>query len=147
MGIIDLRDQNARLCARIHLRFGSGRYLDGHCAVSDFIDPNHENSGLSAFLTLLVKAGDASKRRIRLLADAINLAQETLGTPDHAFTFIVRALDGLGNDLKLTRSDLSRELPPATSAKVKGALSEASEAIRRLATPKASSCCAKAKTR
>jgi hypothetical protein len=145
LGVIDLRDQDGRFCARIHLSFASGRYTDGHLTLSDLVHANAVDSGLGPFLTCLLKASDVSMRRIRLLAAAIDLSQDTLETPDHAFAFIVRALDGLANDLKLTKSNLRAELPAATGDQVGKILLGASKSIHRLSRGGCSPADAKAK--
>jgi hypothetical protein len=132
MGPIELRNQDGHLCARIHLAFTSGRYADGHVTLSDLIHSNVTGSGLGSFLTYLLHASAVSMRRIRLLAAAIDLSQNALETPDHAFAFIVRALDGLANDLQLTRSNLKTELPTAIGDQVGNLLLGASKSIRRL---------------
>ncbi|MDR3714446.1 MAG: hypothetical protein P4L51_16665 [Puia sp.] len=132
MGPIELRTQDGRLYARIHLAFASGRYTDGHMTVSDLVHSDGAGSGLGHFLTCLLQASAVSMRRIRLLAAAIDLSQDALETPDHAFAFIVRALDGLANDLKLARSNLKAELSEIVGNQVRNILLGASKSIRRL---------------
>jgi hypothetical protein len=133
MGFVDLRDADARLHSRIHLAYAGGRYIDGHPALSDLAHGTAAGSGIGGLLTGLLKTDRAAMHRIRLLCAAIDLAQDALGTPDHAFAFIVRALDGLANDLGVSRNNLAAELPAATDAVVKQVLAGASSSIRGLA--------------
>jgi hypothetical protein len=131
LGIIELRAENRTLDGRVHIAFADGRYISGHEAISRY-QSTGPNSGMGPFLEKVLQSDTEVKRRFRLISAAIDLAQEALGIPDLAFALIVRALDGLANDLKLTRSDLGDALPPDMAESVREILAKAFASIRGL---------------
>jgi hypothetical protein len=132
LGIVELRAENRTLYGRVHIAFADGRYMSGHEAISRY-QSTGPNSGTGPFLDRVLQSNTEAKRRFRLISAAIDLAQEALGIPDLAFALIVRALDGLANDLNLTRSNLSDELPPDMAERVREILAEAFASVRGLA--------------
>lgn len=131
LGIIELRSKDRDLYERVHVAFADGRYISGHEAIGRYHSTNAD-SGLGRFLESVLHSSHESRKRFRLLSAAIDLAQEALQVPDLAFALMVRALDGLANNLSLTRSNLSNVLPADISEEVRAILSDAFSAIRQI---------------
>ena len=54
-----------------------------------------------------IEGSAETKKRFRLLVSAIEEAQDAIETPDHAYTYIVRALDGMANIHSVNRTRLA----------------------------------------
>jgi hypothetical protein len=129
LGFIELRDGCGQLCQRLHLSFVNGPYRDAHMTISDPIHNDRSASGAGALITAYLSTSETKLQIVRMLTETIETAQSALQTPDHAFAFIVRGLDGLANSLQLTRTILSKELPEQEAREVKAVLKSARNGI------------------
>lgn len=132
LGFIELRDCGGQLCQRLHLSFINGPYRDGHMTILDPIHSDRGVSGAGALIAAYLSTTEAKLQIVRMLTETIETAQSALQTPDHAFAFIVRGLDGLANSLQLTRTILSKELPAQEAIEVKAILQNARNAIQSI---------------
>ncbi|QHN03998.1 hypothetical protein FTO74_11905 [Granulicella sp. WH15] len=133
LGFVELRASEGSLCQRFHINFINSPYKHGHMAISDVIHSDYRTSGVGPLITsILALAGD-SLQVVRRLIDAIETSQSSLRTPEHAFAFIVRGLDGLANSLQLTRTNLSDSLSVQEATEVRAILHHAKRSIQKLA--------------
>ena len=131
IGNIELRDENGVLNRRIHIPFQNKNFKPNHSFVTD---PAHARTGRSAIGTLAQNAIDSSvetKKRFRLLVSAIEEAQDAIGTPDHAYTYIVRALDGIANIRGVNRTRLADALSATCAQNTRQILFEARDKVRK----------------
>lgn len=133
LGFVELRDENGELSERFHLSFVHSPYFDGHFTITDPIHSNYAESGTGALMEAFLAAPEATMQRVRLLAETIETAQAALQTPEHAFAFIVRTLDGVANALGLTRRVLSDGLPAPEASEVKAVLVNARNRLQAIA--------------
>ncbi len=66
-----------------------------------------------------------------MLVSAIEEAQDVIETPDHAYTYIVRALDGLANIHKVTQTRLADSLPATCAQMTRQILFEARDKLKK----------------
>lgn len=132
LGFIELRDAEGDLCQRLHLNFINGPYKQGHLTISDHIHSDYGASGVGALISGILSLPEERRKTVRMLIDTIETTQSFLQTPDHAFAFIIRGLDGLANSLQLTRTNLADALPSAEGTEVKTILRNAKQAILKL---------------
>jgi hypothetical protein len=131
IGLIELRKEDGTLNRRIHIPFQNKAFRPNHSFVTD---PAHARTGRSAIGTLAQNAIECSaetKKRFRLLVSAIEEAQDAIETPDHAYTYIVRALDGMANILGLNRTRLADLLPAASAQTTRQILYEARDKLKK----------------
>ena len=131
IGLIELRNEDGTLNRRIHIPFQNKAFRPNHSFVTD---PAHARTGRSAIGTLVqnaIECSAESKKRFRLLVSAIEEAQDAIETPDHAYTYIVRALDGMANILGLNRTRLADLLPAASAQTTRQILFEARDKLKK----------------
>jgi hypothetical protein len=131
IGLIELRREDGTLNRRIHIPFQNKEFKPNHSFVTD---PAQARTGRSAVGTLAQNAIESSvetKKRFRLLVSAIEEAQDAIETPDHAYTYIVRALDGMANILGLNRTRLADLLPAASAQTTRQILYEARDRLKK----------------
>ena len=131
IGLIELRNENGALNRRIHIPFQNRDFKRNHTFISD---PAHARTGRSALGALAQNAIESSaekRKRFRLLVSAIEEAQDVIETPDHAYTYIVRALDGLANIHKVNRTRLADSLPAGCAQTTRLILFEARDKLKK----------------
>jgi hypothetical protein len=131
IGLIELRNENCALNRRIHIPFQNKDFKPNHTFIAD---PAHARTGRSAVGVLAQNAIESSaetRRRFRLLVSAIEEAQDVIETPGHAYTYIVRALDGLANIHKVTQTRLADSLPATCAQTTRQILIEARDKLKK----------------
>jgi hypothetical protein len=130
-GLIELRNENGALNRRIHIPFQTKDFKPNHTFIAD---PAHARTGRSAVGALAqnaIESNAETRRRFRLLVSAIEEAQDVIETPDHAYTYIVRALDGLANIHKVTQTRLADSLPATCAQTTRQILFEARDQLKK----------------
>jgi hypothetical protein len=131
IGFIELRDEKGSLNRRIHVPFLNKPFKPNHAFVTD---PAHSRTGQSAVGVLVQKAIEGSaetKKRFHLVVSAIEEAQDAIETPDHAYTYIVRALDGIANIHGVNRTRLADSLPATCAYTTRQILFEARDKLKK----------------
>lgn len=131
VGLIELRDENGALNRRIHIPFQNKNFKPNHSFITD---PAHARTSRSAVGMLAQNAIEGSaetKKRFRLLVSAIEEAQDAIETPDHAYTYIVRALDGMANIHSVNRTRLADSLPATCAQTTRQTLYEARDKLKK----------------
>lgn len=134
IGIVELRSDQGGLSKRLHFAFVKKPFRSGHMFISEPVHGNSVDSGISALVELTVNASEEKLRVVRRLFQTIEAAQAAMGFPDHAYSYVVRALDGRANDLRLNKQSLTATLNSNMAAEVTGILIEARDKIRVIET-------------
>jgi hypothetical protein len=132
IGVIEIRDAEGGIIKRIHLSTIATPYHEGHTAISEIGHSNLVHSGIGPLIENVLSTSEETMKSVRIMTDCVIQAQVSSSTPDHAFSFVVRALDGLANRLSLNRRRLADILPSDIQQEVQEVLFAARDEILRV---------------
>ena len=133
IGFIEVRNAKGQLHTRVHVSSRPEDFVEGPVVVGDIPHGLGQQSGLGPLISTALLSSHEAMKKVLHLTDAITAAKSELQTPERAYSTIVRALDGLSNQLQLNRRHLLQELTGNEPDQIRNVLVDAKDGVMQIA--------------